>query len=291
MTIAINIGGRIVGERDATISVLDRGFLYGDSVYEVVRTYNGSIFAFEEHMTRLEHSASRLGIELPDRDWLCTQVDETIAAAESSDCYCRIIVTRGSGPLTLDPTTAREPMTVIIAKPYEPFPAWTYEKGVRITIPSIQRTSRASLDPAIKSGNYLNSVLALGEARSGGYFDALMLDHSGCVTEATSSNVFMAAAGKLYTPALEYGLLAGVTRSLLMFLAREAGFLCEEKEISLEELLRADEVMLTSTLREVQPVVAVDERYIADGMPGPIAARLRRIFHDYALASTGARGA
>jgi len=281
MPVAINIDGEIGGPEESFVSVLDRGFLYGDSVYEVVRTYDRSIFAFEEHMDRLEQSASRLGIALPERDWLCLQVDATIRATDSTDCYCRMIVTRGPGPLTLDPTTARTPTTVIIAKPYEPFPDWTYEEGVKVLVPSIRRTSRASLDPAIKSGNYLNSVLALGEAKAGGYFDALMLDDKGFVTEATTSNVFIARRGTLFTPALEYGLLAGVTRGLLFEVCREAGIACEQKEISLNELLSADEVMLTSTLREVQPVVRVNGNPIADGRPGPVSARLRALFREH----------
>ncbi len=290
MEMVINIDGVVSAPQDATISVLDRGFLYGDSVYEVVRTYDGVIFAFEQHMARMDQSAAGLGIELPDRDWICQQVDRTIDAVKSGDCYCRIIVTRGSGPLTLDPTTAKGVRTVIIAKAYEPFPEWTYSRGISVTIPSIRRTAPDSLDPAIKSGNYLNSVLALGEAKKGGFFDALMLDHKGLVTEATSSNVFVARDGKLYTPALEYGLLAGVTRSLLLEVARENGFECSECQLTVEDLLSADEVMLTSTLREVQPVTRVDDNAISDGTPGPTAARLRILFHEYAMATIGPRG-
>jgi branched-chain amino acid aminotransferase len=284
MTTTINIDGEIGGSAAAKISVLDRGFLYGDSVYEVVRTYGGVIFALEEHMARLEHSAAHLHIELPDRAWLETEILRTVEHAAHEESYCRIIVTRGAGPITLDPTTATKSLTVIIVKPYEPFPDWSYQQGIKIAIPNIRRTARASLDPAVKSGNYLNSVLALGEARRAGYEDALMLDHQGLVTEATSSNVFALRNDKLCTPALEHGLLAGVTRGLLLRVAGENGFDCRECELKPKDLTSADEVMLTSTLREVQPVVQIDEQVIADGKPGPHSKRLRELFHGYALA-------
>lgn len=283
MTVRINIDGEIAAPEDARISVIDRGFLYGDSVYEVVRTYGGTPFALEEHLSRLERSAERLHIALPGRDWLGREIDRTIQAAANDESYCRIIVTRGVGPITLDPTTANDSMTVIIAKGYEPFPEWNYTRGIKVTIPNIRRTARVSLDPAIKSGNYLNSVLAFGEARRAGFDDAVMLDHQGLVTEATSSNVFVARGGRLFTPALEHGLLAGVTRGILIGLARENGFDCSECELTPDELTGADEVMLTSTLREVQPVVQVGQAQIGDGVPGPVAKQLRQLFHDYAL--------
>jgi branched-chain amino acid aminotransferase len=283
MTVLINIDGAISTPEQAKISVLDRGFLYGDSVYEVVRTYEGRIFALSEHMKRLEGSAARLHIDLPDRGWLEGEVARTLNEAGNAESYCRIIVTRGSGPITLDPTTAEKSLTVIIAKPYEPFPARSYQQGIKIAIPNIRRTARVSLDPAIKSGNYLNSVLALGEARRAGFEDALMLDHQGLITEATAANVFLYTGGELRTPALEHGILAGVTRGMLIGVARENGYDCQECELTPADLEHADELMLTSTLREVQPVVRVGETVIGDGKPGPVAKRLRELFHEYAL--------
>lgn len=283
MTILINIDGKLTSLEDAKISVLDRGFLYGDSVYEVVRTYDRRIFALREHLERLERSAARLDITLPDRAWLDAEIERTVAEAANEETYCRIIITRGIGPITLDPTTAAQSLTVIIAKPYEPFPDWTYEQGINVAIPNIRRTSRTSLDPAIKSGNYLNSVLALGEARRAGCEDALMLDHNGLVTEATSSNVFVFMDDRLCTPALEHGLLAGVTRGLLLGLASEHGFTCEECELRAEDFARVSEAMLTSTLREVQPITKVAGTVIGTGKPGPVYKQLRQLFHEYAL--------
>jgi len=285
MTAMIEIDGVLSPPEQARIPVLDRGFLYGDSVYEVLRTYEGALFALEAHLDRLARSAASLKIDLPPRERLVAGIERTVAAAGNPESYCRVIVTRGSGPLTLDPTTAGRPLTAIVAKEYEPFPDWTYERGVRVIVPSIQRTSPGSLDPAIKSGNYLNSVMAMGEARRAGYFDALMLDREGLVTEATSANVFAWKDGRLLTPPLEVGILSGVTRGLLLELARELGIPCEERHLPLAELLAAEELMLTSTLREVQPVVEVGDRVIGDGMPGPMARDLRREFHACALAS------
>jgi branched-chain amino acid aminotransferase len=284
MTVLVNIDGTLSPAEQATVSVLDRGFLYGDSVYEVVRTYESRIFALEEHLDRLERSAGCLDIALPTRDWLAAEIGRTVDAAGNDETYCRIIVTRGSGPITLDPTTATRSLTVLIAKPFQRFPDWTFKRGVALAIPQIRRTARNALDPAIKSGNYLNSVLALGEAVRGGYFDALMLDHQGLITEATSSNVFLARDGKLFTPELETGILAGVTRRLLLDLIARSPYECIECAVTREFLETADEVMLTSTLREVQPVVRVGDKPIAGGKPGPISADLRRRFHEYALA-------
>ncbi len=284
MTTLVEIDGVLSAPEEARVPVLDRGFLYGDSVYEVLRTYEGRIFALESHLDRLEGSAQRLRIDLPDRAALATAISRTLRAAGNLESYCRVIVTRGSGPLTLDPTTAARPLVAIVVKQYEPFPDWTYERGVRVMVPSILRTSPCSLDPAIKSGNYLNSVLALGEARQGGWFDAMMLDGQGRVTEATSSNVFAWKDGILLTPPLEVGILSGVTRGLLLALARELGIPCEERHLPLADLLAADEVMLTSTLREVQPVIEVDRTAIGSGAPGPTARLLRRAFHERALA-------
>ena len=281
--VTVNIDGMIGGPEEIRVSALDRGFLYGDSVYEVVRTYDGVPFALGEHLERLARSAARLAIALPERGTLVREMRRTLAVAGHADAYCRVIVTRGTGPITLDPTTATSPLTVILVKKYEPFPEWTYEWGVRVAIPQIRRTSPRSLDPAIKSGNYLNSVLALGEARAAGCDDALMLDGAGNVAEATSSNVFVVRDGAVATPALEVGLLAGVTRGILIDLLAQHGLVCSERAITVPEVLDADEVLLTSTLREVQPVIEVAGRRIGEGVPGPMARRLKALFHEHAL--------
>ncbi len=282
MSFVVNLNGTISPVEQVTISVLDRGFLYGDSVYEVIRTYGGRPFCLDQHLARLNRSAERLGISLPDQDHLVAEIERTIETAANEESYCRIIVTRGSGPLTLDPTTAEDPVLVILVKAYTPFEDWMYQKGIRVYVPSVRRTSPQALDPAIKSGNYLNSVLALGEARKAGFDDALLLDRQGLVTEATSANVFIYRKNRLITPQLETGLLAGVTRGLVIGLARQNGMILEERDLRLDEMLEAEEVMLTSTLREVMPVVQIGDHQIARGTPGPIAPRLRSWVRDYA---------
>jgi len=284
--VTVNVGGEIGAPDALRISALDRGFLYGDSVYEVVRTYGGVPFALPEHFDRLARSAGRLGIRLPERAEIERQMRRTLDAAGHDEAYCRIVVTRGSGPITLDPTTAGEPLTVILVKRYAPFPDWTYARGIRVAIPQIRRTSRASLDPAIKSGNYLNSVLALGEARAMGCDDALMLDAEGRIAGATSSNVFVARDDAVATPALEVGLLAGVTRGLLIEIAGRHGIRCAERAMTVDEVVDADEVMITSTLREVQPVVEVAGKRIGGGVPGPLTKRFGVLFRGYVVERT-----
>jgi len=282
MTLLVNIDGRLCEPGEALVPVLDRGFLYGDSVYEVVRTYDGKPFALKEHLDRFQRSAARLGIELPERAWLQEQIHATIEAAGNAESYCRIIVTRGGGPITLDPTKAVGMLTVILVKEYERFPDWMYDQGIKVHIPAIRRTPPSAVDPAIKSGNYLNSILALGEARRAGFDDALMLDVLGRVTEATSANVFMYHQRKLYTPSLQIGILEGVTRRLVIDLASRHGFEVEECDIFPEQLWTAHEVMLTSTLKEVMPVVQVGDAKVSVGKPGPVARKLREVVQAHA---------
>jgi branched-chain amino acid aminotransferase len=287
MSFIFNINGRITPAEQARISVLDRGFLYGDSVYEVLRTYSGRPFALEQHLDRLKRSAERIGIALPDRATLIGQIERSLAASGNYESYCRIIVTRGTGPLTLDPTSAFDPSTVIIVKDYEAFPEWMYEKGIRLTITKIRRPSKQTLDPAIKSGNYLNSVLAIGEAKKNGFDDALLLNEKGYVTESTSSNIFALLSGDLLTPPLDHGLLAGITRSLIIELARDNQIPCFERRLAVTDLASADEIMLTSTLREVMPVVEIDGHRIGNGAPGPFFFSLRKLFGDHVQKTQG----
>lgn len=285
MAFLANIDGALSPAETAKVPVLDRGFLYGDSVYEVVRTYGGRPFALTAHLERLEGSAARLAIPLPPRRRIAEEIERTLAAAGNDESYCRVIVTRGSGPITLDPTAAVAPLFIVLVKEFVPFPDWMYERGIRVTAASVRRSSPEALDPAVKSGNYLCSVLAMGEARQRGFEDGLFLDGQGRVTEATSSNVFALLDGELVTPRLDAGLLAGVTRRLVLRLAEEAAIPAAERHVTPADLARADEVMLTSTLREVMPVVAVDSTVIGNGRPGPLCGRLRELLRGYARRS------
>lgn len=284
----INVNGKISDPEQAMLPVLDRGFLYGDSVYEVMRTYGGVLFAREAHLERLVRSADSLSLRLPPRTVIDNEIDRTLAAVAHEEAYCRVIVTRGEGPLTLDPTTAETPNFVIIVKPYVPFPARVYERGLRLCIPGVMRAATDLAHPSIKSGNYLNSVLALGRAKQAGFDDALLVDPGGYLTEGTSSNLFAVRGKTLVTPPLAAGLLAGVTRALVMRLASEAGIALEEQMLRPDDLYAMDEVLLTSTLREVTPVVEVDTHPIGAGVPGPMYARLKSMVHAAALAETNA---
>lgn len=286
MTMLVNIDGELVEPALAKVSVLDRGFLYGDSVYEVCRTYAGRPFCLDEHLRRLEHSARRLGIELPESGWLRQQINRTIEAGGNPESYCRVVVTRGSGPINLDPATAGKTLTVIIVKELESPPPRVFTEGIRICIPTIRRNPPVSLDPAIKSGNYLNSILALAEARRAGFDDALMLDIQGRLAEASTANVFVYLEGRLCTPTLETGILEGITRSLILRLAPADGIAVAECDLYPNDLERATEVMLTGTVREVAPVVQVDRRRIGSGRPGPVAGRLLELLRRHALAQT-----
>lgn len=283
MTVKINLDGVLLEPEQAHVSVFDRGFLYGDSVYEVVRTYCGVPFALDRHLDRLARSAASLRLELPARTWLAEQIQRTLVAAGNPESYLRLVVTRGSGPISLDPTTAGRPLTVVLVKPLEPFAEWMYSKGIRVTIPQVRRQARLDGEPTPKTGNYLNSVLALGEARQGGFDDALLLDTRGQVAEGTSANVFAVRAGGLCTPTIQTGLLQGITRGLILQFARDEGISVVECELFPEDLQAADEVLLTSTLREVLPVVAIDQRIIGAGRPGPMGRRLLELFRRRAL--------
>lgn len=290
MTTRVCIDGEILPPEEARVPYDDRGFLYGDSVYEVVRTYQGVPFALPAHLDRLERSAAALELALPPRERLTGWLRETLEAASNPESYLRLVVTRGSGPISLDPTTAAEPRTVILAKPLEPYPAWMYARGIAVAIPAVRRNARVALDPAVKSGNYLNNVLALGQARRAGFDDALLLDVNGRVTEGSSANVFVVQGGRVRTPSLETGLLSGVTRAELLHLLKAEGLPARECELGVEEVLGADEVWLTSTLREILPVRRVDATLIGSGSPGPLFQRMLGVFRAAALERARAEG-
>ena len=283
MSRLVDIDGRIVAPEDAVVSVFDRGFLYGDSVYEVLRTYQGRPFATEAHLGRLERSAARIGLTLP---WpagrLATEVDRVLAAAddlaEGHESYVRIVVTRGAGPIGLDPGLAEDPRTILIVQPLHQPPRALYEAGAAVAVVGVERNRRAAVDPAAKTGNYLNSVLALREARGREADEAVMLDAGGHLTEGASSNVFLVRGGRLCTPALDVGILEGVTRATVLALARETGVEVDEGPLTAGDLARADEAFLTSTIREILPVTRVDGAQVGEGRPGPVTRRLQAAF-------------
>ncbi len=290
MTVLCNVEGKLVPPEQAMVPVLDRGFLYGDSVYEVVRTYGGRPFEMERHLVRMERTAQRIDLTLPPRETILRELQRTLDAAGNAESYARIVVTRGIGEFGLSPFLARgEHRLVLIVRPLVAPTEEQYERGLRMAIAKTRRNPRQALDPALKTGNYLNNILAVKEAHEAGADDAILLDLAGRVTEGSTSNVFFVQHGVLVTPPLELGILEGVTRAVIIGIARDEGFLVHEEPHGPEALAAADEVFMTSTLREAMPVTSLvflesrgdQVRQIAGGKPGPVAKRLRAAFRSY----------
>src|SRR5438094_3765346 len=286
----LNVEGRLVPPEAAVVPVLDRGFLYGDSVYDVVRTYGGRIFELGRHLDRMERTASRIGLLLPPRAQLESELLRTMAAAANAESYARLMVTRGEGRFGLSPHLAEgQNRLIIMVRPLEPPAADLYERGLRIAVVRTRRNPPQALDPALKTGNYLNAILALREANAAGADDALMLDIRGQVTEASTSNVFFVKGGAVVTPPLALGMLEGVTRGLVIEVAHAEGLLVREEPHGPEAFVAADEVFVTSTIREVMAVTSLmllesgtpENRAVADGRPGAITRRLHAAFRRY----------
>ena len=280
MSATVNVNGRITPECEAVISVFDHGFLYGEGIYETMRTYDGRPFLFERHMRRLRRSAGMIELTLPfsDRD-LAEQIRKTQAAAKlDGEAYIRVLVTRGVGELTYDLKATPHSSIVIIVKPHVDPPAEVYEQGVRVAIVDVVRNHPASVNPMIKSNNLMNSALAMQEALRSNAFEGVMRNYKGELTECTTANLFVVTKDVAYTPPLDAGLLPGITREFLFDVAATTGVKVEEKTLRDDDLFGADEAFLTSTTRELVPIVTVEERRIGNGRPGPITWRLLRAF-------------
>ncbi len=282
MSIRVYIDGQTHAAEHAVISVLDRGFLFGDSVYETL-AWQGDHFAFlAEHLARLERSARRIYLEPPPRAEVERAMRATAEATGEPAARVRVIVTRGQGPLVdIDPATASSPHLIVIAQPLgAPSPS-AIAQGVAVEVVHQSRSTPGSLDPKIKSGNYLSSVLAIAEAkrRNPSAAEAILCAQSGSIAEGATSNVFLVTGGVLCTPALEVGILDGVTRAKVLELAAAAGLECREATfVAVTELRDADEVFLTSAVRGILPVTAVDGGQVGDGRPGPITRRLLDLY-------------
>jgi len=278
MAVLVSIDGLIVSPEEAAIPVLDHGFLFGDSVYDVIRTRHGRLFLAGPHLARLRASAAALSLPVPiDDGELLRRIDDLIAAAGNDETYVRVVVTRGVGELELSPATCDSPRVILIARPLVPPPGRHYEAGIRLSIVARRRTAPNALDPDVKSGNYLNSVLAIVEAKESGADDALLLNSAGHLTESTTANVFFVAGGVVRTPSLHCGLLRGITRGLVLDLLAEAGVRSEEGGYPAADLRHADEAFITSTTRDVVPVGEIDGRRFA-GVPGPVTRMLMERF-------------
>jgi branched-chain amino acid aminotransferase len=297
-TVVVNVNGRIADGREATIPVFDHGFLYGEGVYETLRTYNTRPFLFDRHMRRLRKSAEmiRLDVPLGDRD-MADRVDATVAAAApawppATEAYIRILLTRGVGELTYDPAACPTPSLVVIVKPLPIVPAAHFEQGVGVSLVDIVRNHPESVNPLIKSNNLLNNALAMQEALRRGSYEAVMRNYRGELTECTQSNLFIVRSGAALTPPLEAGLLAGITREFLFEIGGEVGVEVREAVLVDNDLFQADEAFMSGTTRELLPIVQVDGRVIGSGVPGPVTGRLLHAFRRRALElSVGAREA
>ena len=284
MSAVAYVNGRICAQQDALISVFDHGFLYGEGVYEVVRTYDGELFLADRHFRRLRASASMIMLDPGMSDAALEGIiRETIAACRASageaargqEVLARLLLTRGVGEMSYDPSKSPHPSLVVIVKALVPPPAAAYERGVAVSLVSVVRNHPASLDPRIKSNNLLNNVLAMQDAlRRGPYFEAIMRNHRGELAECSQSNLFLVKGGAAYTPALDAGLLAGITREFVEEVAVDAGIPMIDAVLHDDDLFGADEAFLTSTSKEIVPIVRVDERVIGTGVPGPITRRL-----------------
>lgn len=273
----VSIEGHVVDSGEARVSVFDRGFLYGDSVFEVFRTYRGVPFAQREHLERLQRSADRLMIAMPvSVETLCSEVAATLEAAGEGEWYVRVVITRGMGPLTYDPTTATRPLRVIIAAPVTVPPAEHYERGIAVSLLHASRPTDDDRASGAKASNYLANLLAVHEAKQQGAQEALMLGRRGQILEGASSNVFIVKDGAVRTPEPQPGVLVGITRAAVLAAASAAGIRVEEAEVRPEDLYAADEAFITSSIREVMPVVAADGRTIGSGAPGSVTKRLHQ---------------
>jgi branched-chain amino acid aminotransferase len=277
----VHTGESIVPAREASVPILDHGFLFGDSVYEVVRTANGRLFMLHEHLERLRRSAALIYFELPwPDDEIERRLRELRALLPFPECYFRIIATRGAGPLSLLPDGCKEPGLYLIGMDLLRYPARLYAEGCQVAVVRRLRNDPRALDPRAKTGNYLNNMLGLVEARRAGAEDAIFLNAEGHVTEATTSNLWIASRGRVLTPPIGEGLLEGITRQWLLARLPAAGIPAAEGQIELDRLLRADEVFLSGTVKGIMPVVMIDGRPVGGGKPGPIARRAAELYEE-----------
>lgn len=276
----VSINGKFTTVAGAKVSVFDHGFLFGDSVYEVVRTINGKLFAAAPHLKRLHASASAIGLKLPHNEaWFTRHMRAMHKKKANTESYLRVIVTRGVGLLDLHPDSCPKPAVIGIAKP---LPRWDddhYAHGCKIILAGVRRNLKQATDPAVKSGNYLNNVLALMEARREQAVEAVMINAQGFLTECTTSNIFLVKGGVVKTPGLDQGLLEGVTRGFILQVCKQLKLPVEECALTPEDLQTADEVFITSTTRDVMPVGVIGGHRVKR-TPGSLTLRIANAYHD-----------
>ena len=295
MGATVNVNGRVADQDHAVISVFDHGFLYGEGIYETLRTYNGQPFLFDRHMKRLRNSAGMLvlGVPLSDAE-IAARFRETMSAAglggsPDREAYIRILVTRGIGELTYDPAACPTPTVVVIVKPHVDVAVEWIDRGVRVALVGVVRNHPSSVNPLIKSNNLLNNALAMQEAFRRGAVEGVMRNYRGELAECTQSNLFIVKNGAALTPPIDAGLLPGITRAFLFEVGAGCGIPVREQVLHDADLFEADEAFFTSSTRELVPVVAVDDRAIGSGKPGPVTHRLLQAFRTKAQELTRER--
>lgn len=276
----IFLDGHFFSEKEAKISVFDHGLLYGDGVFEGIRTYDGRVFRLDEHLERLEQSANSILLKMPmSRKDLREAVLETCRQNKLQDGYIRLVITRGVGGLGLNPYQCPKPSVFIIGAKIKLYPTGVYRKGLELITAATQRNSPQALNPAIKSLNYLNNILAKIEAIQCGKDEAVMLNAQGYIAECTGDNLFLIKKGSFYTPPVSAGALEGVTRRVVMELVKEHfGRVVQEVNLTRHDVFSADECFLTGTAAEVVPAVKLDLRPIGTGKPGDVTRKLMKKF-------------
>ena len=276
----VYLNGRFVEQSQAVVSVFDHGLLYGDGVFEGIRSYNGRVFKLQEHIARLFESAHTIMLKIPmSQAELIDVVKNCLRINKLKDAYIRLVVTRGEGDLGLDPRKCAKPTVFVITDKIQLYPKQLYERGLELITVATQRNVPEALNPQIKSLNYLNNILAKIEAINAGFEEAIMLSHSGYVTECTGENMFIVTEEGLLTPPPYIGVLRGITRQTVMDLAKGTRLAVQEQLLTRHDLYNAQEVFLTGTAAELIPVVKIDGRTIGAGKPGPITKKLQQAFH------------
>jgi len=278
------VNGKFLSRDEARISVFDHGFLYGDGIYETMRAYRGKIFFLGKHLARLKQSADAIALALPlPLDKIGEALNEALTVNKLNEAYIRIQISRGEGEVGLDPALCPAPSLVILTRPFKDYPPALYANGVSVAIVPTRRNHPLALSPSIKSTNFLNNILAKIESLKTGAYEGIMLNWKGYVAEGTISNVFTVRKGVLHTPALETGILEGITRDLVLHLARKNNIPVREQLMRPKELLKADECFLTNTTVEVLPVTMVDGHLVGEGRPGPITEKLMHAYRQEVL--------